>query len=98
MIHWICFVYETGAVERISWEAIFVIKTLAKHGNSYALVIDKPILELIRATPETPFEIISDGRSLVLTPVRDPKEEKKFEEAMAKVHERYGNGMKKLAE
>ncbi len=75
-----------------------MIKTLTKHGNSYALVIDKPILELIRATPETPFEIISDGRSLVLTPVRDPKEEKKFEEAMAKVHERFGNAMKKLAE
>ncbi len=75
-----------------------MIKTLTRHGNSYALVIDKPILELIRATPETPFEIISDGRSLVLTPVRDPKEEKKFEEAMAKVHEGFGNAMKKLAE
>jgi len=75
-----------------------MIKTLTKHGNSYALVIDKPILELIRATPETPFEIITDGRSLVLTPVRDPKDEKKFEKAIAKVHERFGNAMKKLAE
>ena len=26
-------------------------KTLTKHGNSYALVIDKPILELIFSTP-----------------------------------------------
>jgi antitoxin component of MazEF toxin-antitoxin module len=49
-----------------------MIKKLTKHGNSYAMVIDKPILELIQATPDTPFEIISDGRSLVLTPVRDP--------------------------
>ena len=48
-----------------------MIKTLTKHGNSYAMVIDKPILELLHTTPETPFEIISDGRSLVLTPVRD---------------------------
>jgi antitoxin MazE len=79
-------------------EAICVIKTLTKHGNSYALVIDRPILELLQATPETPFEIISDGRSLVLTPVRDPKEEKKFEKAIATVHERFGNAMKKLAE
>ena len=75
-----------------------MIKNLTKHGNSYALVIDKPILELIRATPETPFEIISDGRSLVLTPVRDSKEEKKFEAALAKIHSRFGNAMKKLAE
>ncbi|NLS92361.1 MAG: AbrB/MazE/SpoVT family DNA-binding domain-containing protein [Planctomycetaceae bacterium] len=75
-----------------------MIKTLTKHGNSYALVIDKPILELIRATPETPFEIISDGRSLVLTPVRDAKEEKKFDDTVAMIHKRFGNAMKKLAE
>jgi len=51
---------------------------LTRHGNSYALVIDKPILELLRVTPETPFEIMTDGRCLVLTPVRDPAEERKF--------------------
>ena len=75
-----------------------MIKNLTKHGNSYALVIDKPILELICATADTPFEIISDGRSLVLTPVRNAKEEKKFEAALANVHKRFGNAMKKLAE
>ncbi len=41
-------------------------------------VIEKPILELLRITPDTPFEIMSDGQCLVLTPVRDSKEEKKF--------------------
>ena len=75
-----------------------MIKKLTKHGNSYAMVIDKPILELLKATPETPFEIISDGRSLVLTPVRDAEEEKKFDEAVAMIHTRFGNAMKKLAE
>ena len=75
-----------------------MIKRLTKHGNSYAVVIDKPILELLKATPETPFEIITDGRSLVLTPVRDPGEEEKFTEALQTVHARFGNAMKKLAE
>ena len=75
-----------------------MIKTLTKHGNSYAMVIDKPILDLIQASPETPFEIISDGRSLVLTPVRKPAEEKKFEDAVAMIHKRFGTAMKKLAE
>ena len=75
-----------------------MIKHLTKHGNSYALVIDKPILELIRATPETPFEVISDGKSLVLTPVRSAKDEKKFEKALEDIHKRFGNAMKKLAE
>ena len=73
-------------------------KTLTKHGNSYAMVIDKPILGLIHATPETPFEIISDGRSLVLTPIRDDATEKKFDDAVAMLHRRFGKAMKRLAE
>lgn len=75
-----------------------MIKTLTKHGNSYALVIDKPILELLRASPETQFEIMTDGQSLVLTPVRDPAEEKKFQDALDMVHKRFGRAMKRLAE
>ncbi|MFP4353719.1 MAG: AbrB/MazE/SpoVT family DNA-binding domain-containing protein [Phycisphaerae bacterium] len=73
-------------------------KTLTKHGNSYAMIIDKPILELLGATAETEFEILTDGRSLVLTPVRDEAEEKKFDEAVEMVHKRFGRAMKKLAE
>ncbi len=75
-----------------------MIKTLTKHGNSYALVIDKPILELLRVSPETPFEIMTDGQALVLTPVRDPVEDEKFREALEKVHQRFGRAMKRLAE
>jgi antitoxin MazE len=75
-----------------------MIKTLTKHGNSYAMVIEKPILELLHTTPDTPFEIISDGRSLVLTPVRSNEESKKFDEALAMVHKRFGKAMKRLAE
>ena len=75
-----------------------MVKTLTKHGNSYALVIDKPILELIQATPETPFEIITDGQSLLLSPVRNSKDEKKFKDTLAMVHKRFGRAMKKLAE
>jgi len=73
-------------------------KTLTRHGNSYALVIDKPILKLLRATPDTPFEIVTDGQCLVLTPVRNPTEEKKFQKALAMVHKRFGRAMKRLAE
>jgi antitoxin component of MazEF toxin-antitoxin module len=75
-----------------------MIKTLTKHGNSYALVIDKPILELLRVSPDTPFEIVTDGQCLVLAPVRDPDEEKKFDDALAMVHKRFGRAMKRLAE
>lgn len=73
-------------------------KTLTRHGNSYALIIDKPILELLRATPDTPFEIVTDGQCLVLTPVRNRAEEKKFQDALENVHKRFGRAMKRLAE
>lgn len=75
-----------------------MVKTLTKHGNSYALVIDKPILELLQVGPETPFEIITDGQSLVLTPVRDADLDRKFETALKSVHERFGRAMRRLAE
>lgn len=73
-------------------------KTLVKHGNSYALVIDKPIMELLRMTPETPLEVITDGRSLVLSPIKTTCEEQKFQKAMDAVHKKFGRAMKRLAE
>lgn len=73
-------------------------KTLVKHGNSYALVIDKPIMELLRMTPETPLEVITDGRSLVLSPIKTTSEEQKFQKAMDAVHKKFGRAMKRLAE
>ena len=75
-----------------------MVKNLIKHGNSYAMIIDKPILDLLRASPDTPFEVISDGRSLVLTPVRDAEADAKFDAAVDRLHTRFGRAMKKLAE
>jgi antitoxin component of MazEF toxin-antitoxin module len=75
-----------------------MIKTLTRHGNSYALVIEKPILELLRVSPETSFEIMTDGQCLVLTPLRDPEDEKRFKDALDMVHRRFGRAMKRLAQ
>ncbi len=73
-------------------------KKLTKHGNSYALVIDKPILELLRITPETPLSISTDGETLMVSPVRDIKRQKKFDETLEKIHRQYGAVFKRLAE
>ena len=75
-----------------------MVKTLTKHGNSLALVIDKPILELLNISDETPLCVTTDGTSLVVSPVRDRDEESKFRSAMKKVHKRYGRMLKELAE
>ena len=75
-----------------------MVKKLTKHGNSYALVIDKPILELLRVTPETPFEIITDGQCLVLAPVRDKSQQRKLRASLDKINRRFGDDLKRLAE
>jgi antitoxin component of MazEF toxin-antitoxin module len=75
-----------------------MVKTLIRHGNSYALVIDRPILDLLKIEPETPLEIETDGNTLMVVPVRDKARRERFEKALAKVNRRYGRALKRLAE
>lgn len=46
-----------------------MIKTLTVHGNSAALIIDKPILELLNISLDTPLRISTDGTSLIISPL-----------------------------
>jgi antitoxin component of MazEF toxin-antitoxin module len=76
-----------------------MIKTLTKHGNSLALVIDKPILDLLRISADTPLEVSTeDGKSLRIVPVTDAKRREKFEAALARTNRKYGKVLKKFAE
>ncbi len=72
-------------------------KKLTKHGNSLALVIDKGVLELLDIDDKTPLDISTDGKMLIISPVRDEKRRKQFEEAIEKVNRKYGRALKKLA-
>jgi antitoxin component of MazEF toxin-antitoxin module len=74
-----------------------MIKTLARHGNSLALVIDKPVLELIGADADTPFEISTDGQVLILSPVKDEHRREAFQKALDKANAKYPKALKKLA-
>jgi antitoxin component of MazEF toxin-antitoxin module len=75
-----------------------MVKTLTKHGNSLALVIEKPILDLIGAQADTPFEVTTDGHALVLTPITDPSRQQQFTNALERVNQKYAKALKKLAE
>ncbi len=75
-----------------------MIKKLTKHGNSYALVIDKAIMELLGIGPETPLEISTDGRRLFVERAREAARRKKFKKAVAEANEEYGRMLKRLAE
>ena len=75
-----------------------MIKKLSKHGNSLALVIDRPILELLGIDERTSLSISTDGEALVIVPVRDKRRRKRFKEALASTNRRYGKALKRLAE
>lgn len=73
-------------------------KTLTRHGNSYALVIDKPILELLKISPDTPLELVTNGDTLLVRPVRDTERQERLEKTLDKINRRFGRALKKLAE
>lgn len=74
-----------------------MIKKLTLHGNSSALIIDKAILELLHINQETPLEIATDGRNLIVSPVLDGKREQKINNALLKVNKRHEKTLKELA-
>ena len=73
-----------------------MVKTLKQIGNSYGVIIDKPILEILHITPETPLEITTDGQSLNIRPVRQRKRPT-LNESLAAVNKRHAHTLKKLA-
>jgi antitoxin component of MazEF toxin-antitoxin module len=75
-----------------------MVKTLTRHGNSYALVIDKAILDLLKIAPDSPLEVTTDGRVLVVSPVADARRKRRFESALRQANRRYGRALRKLAE
>ncbi len=75
-----------------------MVKHLTQHGNSAALVIDKPVLELLRITMKTPLELTTDGRNLIISPVRDDKRSARFRAVLEAVNRRHGKTLRALAE
>ena len=74
-----------------------MVKTLTKHGNSLALVIDKPILDLLKIDADTPLEVTTDGRSLIVSPA-SAEGRAKFEAALRDTMQKYPKMLKRLAE
>ncbi len=76
-----------------------MLKKLVNHGNSAALIIDKPILDLLKVTTDTLLELTTDGSNLIISPVvNNGKREKRFKAAMTTVNKLHGKTLKRLAE
>jgi antitoxin component of MazEF toxin-antitoxin module len=73
-------------------------KRLAQVGNSLALVIDKPILELIGIDATTELDMTYDGQKLIVTPIRATQPENDaFRKSVAETIEKHRKTFQKLS-
>jgi len=76
-----------------------MIKRLRKVGNSNALLLDKPIMELIGLEEDGEVQLIVDGGCLIVAPT-NPRtaDRQRFEKALERVVAERRELLRKLAE
>ena len=73
-----------------------MIKKLTKHGNSYALVIERPIMDLLQINEKSALYVTTDGKNLIISPVGDKKNAGKFESAVTKSFKKFRSRIKEF--
>ena len=63
-----------------------MIKKLVKHGDMMAIVIEKPILDLLNINEDTPLDITTDGTSLIISPPNTNSTKKLLQNALFKTN------------
>lgn len=77
-------------------------KKLSKHGNSRAIVIEKPILDLLSITDDTVLKVTTEDGKIIIEPLIRGKKvkissDKKVQKIYEEIVEKYGPALKKLA-
>lgn len=73
-------------------------KKLTKHGNSLAIIIDKPILKLLGINEKTKLEIAVKNGSLIITPAsKRSMKDRDIEQIADEIMDKYAEVFKKLA-
>ncbi len=75
-------------------------KKLTRQGNSAALVIDKPLLELLGLEAGSSVDVLTDGTSLLVRPVRSLSARRRaaFARALAETNQAWGDMLRRLAD
>jgi antitoxin component of MazEF toxin-antitoxin module len=72
-------------------------KKLIRHGNSAAIVLDKALLELLNVKLDTPLEVTTDGRNIIISPNVASASESSMLDSLSRINERHGRVFKRLA-
>jgi antitoxin component of MazEF toxin-antitoxin module len=75
-----------------------MIKRLQKHGNSAALIIEKPVMQALGITEETPLQVTVSGNALVVTPANVGVGHERMKTIIKDLRKRYGPMLKRLAD
>ena len=71
-------------------------KKLIRHGNSAALVLDKALLDLLKVEMDTPLEVTTDGRNIIISPNSKANAEATLLEALERINNKHGSVLAKL--
>ena len=72
-------------------------KNLTAIGNSLGIIIEKPILDLLGIAKDTQLEMITDGKRLIIEPVKEEKRADKIKEATRRVMKNHDKTLRELA-
>ena len=74
-----------------------MIKQLRAIGNSLGLIIDKPILDLLKIDSSTELELTTDGHRLIITPVTATARQRPVRDAHARAMKPHDAAFKRPA-
>ncbi len=72
-------------------------KKLIQHGNSAALVLDKAILDLLNVKIDTPLEVTTDGKNIIISPQNKIESESMILASLEKINQKHSKVLRKLA-
>lgn len=74
-----------------------MVGQLKQTADGLALVLSPEIVSALKIDTETRFDITTSGDSIIATPVPDAVRRAKFQEALRRTNEQYGDALRRLA-
>ena len=76
----------------------FMTKKLIQHGNSAAVVLDRALLDVLNVRMDTPLEVTTDGKNIIISPQQTPSAEASLLESLERINRKHGSVLKKLGQ
>lgn len=75
-----------------------MVTHLVRHGDGYALVIDEPTLRALRIGPDTPLEVSTSGRTILVAPASEEQRGQRISAALEAINRDHAEDLRRLAE